>query len=101
MERVFIRGFLEIRRGDVPRERQWNISGVKREWRMGWGGVGMEEQVEKRVWEGITHTEELWKCHMNMYYCRISIKYTRARILRKNLGELTVKWRSTPSDTVA
>lgn len=63
--------------------------------------MGMEEQVEKRVWEGITHTDELWKCHMNIYYCKISIKYTRARIPRKNLGELTEKWRTTPSDTVA
>lgn len=66
---------------------------------MGW--LGMEEQVEKRMWEGITNTEELWKCHMNIYYYRISIQYTWTCIPRKNLSELTVKWRTASSDTIA
>lgn len=33
-------------RGNISRERQWNITGVKREKRMGWGGCGRTGRKE-------------------------------------------------------
>lgn len=40
-----------------------------------WCGVGIEEQVEKRMWEGAANTKELWKSHMKTHFYRSSLKY--------------------------